>query len=73
MCERDVLQLWFCAGSDRTLSLFNVDRDSVDRILDLQHDDSVLSACVSSDSRLLVSGAADQLIRVTHTHALSML
>uniref|UniRef100_A0A671VJS9 NACHT and WD repeat domain containing 1 n=1 Tax=Sparus aurata TaxID=8175 RepID=A0A671VJS9_SPAAU len=61
---RDVLQLWFCAGSDRTLSLFNVDRDSVDRILDLQHDDSVLSACVSSDSRLLVSGAADQLIRI---------
>ncbi|XP_036971746.1 NACHT domain- and WD repeat-containing protein 1 [Acanthopagrus latus] len=52
------------AGSDRTLSLFNVDQDSVDRFLDLQHEDSVLSACVSSDCRLLVSGAADQLIRI---------
>ncbi|XP_039667435.1 NACHT domain- and WD repeat-containing protein 1 [Perca fluviatilis] len=52
------------AGSDRTLSLFNIDRNSVDGFLDLQHDDSVLSACVSSDSRLLASGAADQLIRI---------
>ncbi|XP_070765714.1 NACHT domain- and WD repeat-containing protein 1 [Enoplosus armatus] len=52
------------AGSDRTLSLFNINRDSVDRFLDLQHDDAVLSACVSSDCRLLASGAADQLIRI---------
>ncbi|XP_034737989.1 NACHT domain- and WD repeat-containing protein 1 [Etheostoma cragini] len=52
------------AGSDHTLSLFNIERNSVDGFLDLQHDDSVLSACVSSDSRLLVSGAADQLIRI---------
>ncbi|KAM9358458.1 NACHT domain- and WD repeat-containing protein 1 [Symphorus nematophorus] len=52
------------AGSDRTLSLFNIDGDSVDRFLDLQHDDSVLSVCVSSDGRLLASGAADQLIRI---------
>ncbi|XP_069376011.1 NACHT domain- and WD repeat-containing protein 1 [Paralichthys olivaceus] len=52
------------AASERTLSLFNIDRDSVDKILDLQHDDDVLSACVSSDGRLLVSGAADQLIRI---------
>ncbi|XP_028442434.1 NACHT domain- and WD repeat-containing protein 1 [Perca flavescens] len=52
------------AGSDRTLSLFNIDRNSVDGFLDLQHDDSVLSACVSSDSRLLATGAADQLIRI---------
>ncbi|XP_040039870.2 NACHT domain- and WD repeat-containing protein 1 [Gasterosteus aculeatus] len=52
------------AGSERTLSLFNINRDSVDRFLDLQHDDNVLSGCVSSDCRLLVSGAADQLIRI---------
>ncbi|XP_054451988.1 NACHT domain- and WD repeat-containing protein 1, partial [Anoplopoma fimbria] len=52
------------AGSERTLSLFNIDRDSVDGFLDLQHDDSVLSSCVSSDCRLLASGAADQLIRI---------
>nr|XP_046248190.1 NACHT domain- and WD repeat-containing protein 1 [Scatophagus argus] len=52
------------AGGDRTLSLFNIDRDSVDRFLDLKHDDSVLSARVSSDGRLLASGAADQLIRI---------
>ncbi|KAK5869245.1 hypothetical protein PBY51_023979 [Eleginops maclovinus] len=52
------------AGSDRTLSLFNIDGDSVDRFLELQHDDSVLSACVSSDCRVLASGAADQLIRI---------
>ncbi|XP_078101592.1 NACHT domain- and WD repeat-containing protein 1-like [Sander vitreus] len=51
-------------GSDQTLSLFNIDRNSVDGFLDLQHDDSVLSACVSSDNRLLASGAADQLIRI---------
>ncbi|XP_042339711.1 NACHT domain- and WD repeat-containing protein 1 [Plectropomus leopardus] len=52
------------AGSDETLSLFNIDGDSVDKFLDLQHDDSVLCACVSSDCRLLASGAADQLIRI---------
>ncbi|XP_060890060.1 NACHT domain- and WD repeat-containing protein 1 [Labrus mixtus] len=52
------------AGADRTLSLFNIDRDSVDRFLDLQHDDAVLSACISSDCRLIASGAADQLIRI---------
>ncbi|XP_059197113.1 NACHT domain- and WD repeat-containing protein 1 [Centropristis striata] len=52
------------AGSDLTLSLFHVDRDSVDGFLDLQHDDIVLSACVSSDGRLLASGAADQLVRI---------
>ncbi|XP_039984385.1 NACHT domain- and WD repeat-containing protein 1 [Xiphias gladius] len=52
------------AGAERTLSLFHVDGDSVDKFLDLQHDDSVLSACTSSDCRLLASGAADQLIRI---------
>ncbi|XP_068447786.1 NACHT domain- and WD repeat-containing protein 1 [Clinocottus analis] len=52
------------AGSEQTLSLFHIDQDSVDGFLDLQHDDSVLSSCVSSDCRLLVSGAADQLIRI---------
>ncbi|XP_072244931.1 NACHT domain- and WD repeat-containing protein 1 [Leuresthes tenuis] len=51
-------------GCERTLSLFNINSDSVDRFLDLQHDDSVLSACVSSDRRHLASGAADQLIRI---------
>ncbi|XP_069578542.1 NACHT domain- and WD repeat-containing protein 1 [Brachyistius frenatus] len=51
-------------GSERTLSLFNISSDSVDRFLDLQHDDSVLSACISSDGRRLASGAADQLIRI---------
>ncbi|XP_068599724.1 NACHT domain- and WD repeat-containing protein 1 [Brachionichthys hirsutus] len=50
------------AGCDRTLSLFHV--DPLDRFLDLHHEDSVLSACVSSDGRTLVSGAADQLIRI---------
>ncbi|KAF0041595.1 hypothetical protein F2P81_005127 [Scophthalmus maximus] len=52
------------AAADRTLSLFNVLTDSVDRFLDLQHDDDVLSACVSSDGRRLATGAADQLIRI---------
>ncbi|CAJ1059601.1 NACHT domain- and WD repeat-containing protein 1 [Xyrichtys novacula] len=52
------------AGAERTLTLFNIDRDSVDRFLDLHHDDRVLSAVISSDCRLLASGAADQLIRV---------
>lgn len=52
------------AGCERTLSLFSIDGDSADRILELQHDDTILSACLSKDSRQLVSGAADQLIRV---------
>ncbi|XP_070410493.1 NACHT domain- and WD repeat-containing protein 1 [Nothobranchius furzeri] len=52
------------AGCEQTLTIFSVDSGSVDRILDLQHEDSVLSACASSDSRQLVSGAADQLIRI---------
>ncbi|XP_023254066.1 transcriptional repressor TUP1-like, partial [Seriola lalandi dorsalis] len=52
------------AGAERTLSLFNIDIDSVDKFLDLQHEDSVLSASISSDGRQLASGAADQLIRI---------
>ncbi|KAM7387824.1 hypothetical protein PAMP_024037 [Pampus punctatissimus] len=52
------------AGSEQTLSLFHINRDSVDGFLNLQHDDNVLSACISSDCRLLASGAADQLIRI---------
>uniref|UniRef100_A0A3B4VFH5 NACHT and WD repeat domain containing 1 n=1 Tax=Seriola dumerili TaxID=41447 RepID=A0A3B4VFH5_SERDU len=50
--------------AERTLSLFNIDTDSLDKFLDLQHEDSVLSASISSDGRQLASGAADQLIRV---------
>ncbi|XP_032427976.1 NACHT domain- and WD repeat-containing protein 1 isoform X1 [Xiphophorus hellerii] len=52
------------AGWERTLSLFRVCGDSVDGFLELQHDDEVLSACVSPDSRRVVTGAADQLIRI---------
>ncbi|XP_053702720.1 NACHT domain- and WD repeat-containing protein 1 [Synchiropus splendidus] len=52
------------AGSDQTLSLFNINSDSVDKFLNLQHDDVVLSAQVTADCRQLVSGAADQLIRI---------
>ncbi|XP_015232013.1 PREDICTED: NACHT domain- and WD repeat-containing protein 1 [Cyprinodon variegatus] len=52
------------AGCERTLSLFNISGVSAESFLDLQHDDVVLSACVSSDCRHVVSGAADQLIRV---------
>ncbi|KAM9831467.1 NACHT domain- and WD repeat-containing protein 1 [Neosynchiropus ocellatus] len=52
------------AGSDRTLSLFNINSDSVDKFLNLWHDDVVLSARVTADCRQLVSGAADQLIRI---------
>uniref|UniRef100_A0A3Q3SFK5 Uncharacterized protein n=1 Tax=Mastacembelus armatus TaxID=205130 RepID=A0A3Q3SFK5_9TELE len=32
-----------------TLSLFKIDGDSVDRFLNLHHDDDILSACISSD------------------------
>uniref|UniRef100_A0A3Q1HHR0 NACHT and WD repeat domain containing 1 n=1 Tax=Anabas testudineus TaxID=64144 RepID=A0A3Q1HHR0_ANATE len=56
--------LYLSTSGEWTLSLFNIDGDSVDGFLNLQHDDSVLSACMSSDCRLLVSGAADQLIRI---------
>ena len=66
----NLLYLCFSAAAERTLSLFHIDRDSVDKVLDLQHEDEVLSACVSSDGRLLASGAADQLIRV-RGHTLS--
>uniref|UniRef100_A0A3B3WR46 AAA+ ATPase domain-containing protein n=1 Tax=Poecilia mexicana TaxID=48701 RepID=A0A3B3WR46_9TELE len=62
----DVLKcfLLLCSGRERTLSLFRIGSDSVDGFLELQHDDEVLSACVSPDGRRVVSGAADQLIRV---------
>lgn len=53
------------AGVGRTLSLFNILDDSLDLFLDLQHDDAVLSVGISADCRLIASGAADQLIRVT--------
>ncbi|KAM9761938.1 NACHT domain- and WD repeat-containing protein 1 [Menidia menidia] len=52
------------AGCERTLSLFHLSSHSVDGFLDLHHDDSVLSACVSSDGRQVASGAADQLVRI---------
>ncbi|XP_014870471.1 NACHT domain- and WD repeat-containing protein 1 isoform X1 [Poecilia latipinna] len=52
------------AGRERTLSLFRIGSNSVDGFLELQHDDEVLSACVSPDGRRVVSGAADQLIRI---------
>ncbi|KAJ0065720.1 hypothetical protein NL108_017248, partial [Boleophthalmus pectinirostris] len=52
------------AGSDLVLVLFRLDLDRVDRFLELVHDDEVLSACVSPDSRILYSGAKDQVIRV---------
>uniref|UniRef100_A0A3Q3K829 NACHT and WD repeat domain containing 1 n=2 Tax=Monopterus albus TaxID=43700 RepID=A0A3Q3K829_MONAL len=52
------------AGSELTLSLFNIDTDSLDRFLDLHHDDDVLSACISSDCRVLASGTADHLIQI---------
>uniref|UniRef100_A0A3Q3KHV7 NACHT and WD repeat domain containing 1 n=1 Tax=Monopterus albus TaxID=43700 RepID=A0A3Q3KHV7_MONAL len=38
--------------------------NSLDRFLDLHHDDDVLSACISSDCRVLASGTADHLIQV---------
>ncbi|XP_029987509.1 NACHT domain- and WD repeat-containing protein 1, partial [Sphaeramia orbicularis] len=52
------------AASEHILSLFNLDRDVLDRFLELYHDDVVLSAAVSSNCRLLASGSADQLIRI---------
>eukprot|EP00066_Takifugu_rubripes_P010060 XP_003977567.2 PREDICTED: NACHT and WD repeat domain-containing protein 1 [Takifugu rubripes] len=51
-------------GRDRTLTLFSIRDDSVDQFLVLHHDDAVVSCCVSSDCRLIVSGAADHMIRV---------
>ncbi|KAK7889204.1 hypothetical protein WMY93_024764 [Mugilogobius chulae] len=52
------------AGSDLVLALFRLDQDRVNRFLELIHDDEVLSACVSSDCKILFSGAKDQIIRV---------
>uniref|UniRef100_A0A3B4Y3L5 NACHT and WD repeat domain containing 1 n=1 Tax=Seriola lalandi dorsalis TaxID=1841481 RepID=A0A3B4Y3L5_SERLL len=46
--------------TQRTLSLFNIDIDSVDKFLDLQHEDSVLSASISSDGRQLFSSFIDK-------------
>lgn len=54
-------------GRDRTLTLFGVRDDSVDQFLVLRHDDAVVSCCVSSDRRLVVSGGADHVIRVMMT------
>lgn len=54
-------------GRHRTLTLLSIRHDHVDPFLVLRHDDAVVSCCVSSDSRLIVSGAADHLIRVITT------
>ncbi|KAM6945696.1 NACHT domain- and WD repeat-containing protein 1 [Aplochiton taeniatus] len=51
------------AGCERMLSLFRIERNSVERFLDLPHDDTVLCACTSSDNRTLVTGAQDQTVR----------
>jgi len=37
---------------------------TVEKVLDLQHEEQVLSACVSSQRTLIASGAEDQIIRV---------
>uniref|UniRef100_A0A665VJH7 NACHT and WD repeat domain containing 1 n=1 Tax=Echeneis naucrates TaxID=173247 RepID=A0A665VJH7_ECHNA len=63
--------LFLSAAADRTLSLFNIHTNSLDKFLDLQHDDIILSASMSSDCRLLASGAADQLIRVRDNPSLT--
>ncbi|KAM9479394.1 NACHT domain- and WD repeat-containing protein 1 [Salvelinus alpinus] len=52
------------AGCERTLVLFHRESDCVQSFLDLHHEDTVLCACVSSDSRVVVSGSEDQTIRV---------
>uniref|UniRef100_A0A8C8GKV8 AAA+ ATPase domain-containing protein n=1 Tax=Oncorhynchus tshawytscha TaxID=74940 RepID=A0A8C8GKV8_ONCTS len=52
------------AGCERTLVLFHRESDCVQSFLDLHHEDTVLCACVSGDSRVVVSGSEDQTIRV---------
>ncbi|XP_045061689.1 NACHT domain- and WD repeat-containing protein 1 [Coregonus clupeaformis] len=52
------------AGCERTLVLFHRESDYVQSFLNLHHEDTVLCACVSSDSRVVVSGSEDQRIRV---------
>ncbi|XP_054645596.1 NACHT domain- and WD repeat-containing protein 1 [Dunckerocampus dactyliophorus] len=52
------------AGSDVTLSLFNIHIDSLESFLHLKHDNRILCARISPDARLIATGAIDQLIRV---------
>lgn len=70
-CRCSCVTVSVSAGSEGTLRLFNIDGDSVDGFLNLQHDDNILSVCVSTDCRLIVSGAADQLIRVRRLTSIS--
>uniref|UniRef100_A0A3P8ZG22 NACHT and WD repeat domain containing 1 n=1 Tax=Esox lucius TaxID=8010 RepID=A0A3P8ZG22_ESOLU len=54
----------FLAGGGRLLLLFHTEMNSVQSFLDLHHDDTVLCACVSRDSRVVVSGTEHHTIRV---------
>ncbi|CAN9500293.1 unnamed protein product [Ophioblennius macclurei] len=52
------------AGVEFSLYLYRVSVATVTLFLHLPHEDVVLSVCVSSDRRLVATGAADQLVRV---------
>ncbi|KAA0707921.1 NACHT domain- and WD repeat-containing protein 1 [Triplophysa tibetana] len=52
------------AGCDRTLCVFLVTLTSKQKVLDLQHDASVLCAVSTSDSSEIITSAQDRIIRV---------
>lgn len=49
------------------MTLFGIRDDCLEQILVLHHEDTVVSICHSCDCRLVVSGGADQMIRVMLT------
>ncbi|XP_062308645.1 NACHT domain- and WD repeat-containing protein 1 [Osmerus eperlanus] len=52
------------AGCDKTLNMFNIEMDSIEKFFGLQHEDTVLCAQSSRNSRVVLTGSEDQIIRV---------
>jgi len=61
----DLLLLFLVEGCDRTLCVFLVTLTSMHKVLDLQHDATVLCVVSSSEGSKIITSAQDRIIRVS--------
>lgn len=61
----DLLLLFLVEGCDRTLCVFLVTLTSMQKVLDLHHDASVLCAVSSGECSEIITSAQDRIIRVS--------
>lgn len=59
------IKIFLVEGCDRTLSVFLVTLTSMQKVLDLHHDASVLCAVSSSEGSEIITSAQDRIIRVS--------